>query len=141
MTELTDLEYAVLEKLLAGDDERLMRLRRQLETAIASKREMTGVGFFTTLEVLDPTHRLDERSVELGDVNAEISGLTHGAGFLLFIRNGLLETLEGYTYGDNRWPEKISSFRLRYDAPEPRNLDGLFSPRSLGGFHGKQAPS
>ncbi|SRR6266511_2358771 len=135
MTELTDLERAVLEKLLAGDDQRLAELREQLETTLVSKREMTGVGFFTTLSVLNSTHRLDDRSFELGDVSADITGLTHGAGFVLFIRNGLLDTLEGYTYGDDRWPEKISSFRLRYDAP--RDLEALLSSKPLGGSHGK----
>ena len=136
MSELTDLEYAVLEKLLAGDDQRLAQLRRQLENAIVSKRKMTGVGFFTTLSVLDATARLDERSFELVDVTADITGLTHGAGFVLFIRNGLLDTLEGYTYGEDRWPEKISSFRVRYDAP--RDLEALLSPKRLGELGGSQ---
>jgi hypothetical protein len=121
MTELTDLERAVLEKLVAGDDQRLAELREQLETTLASKREMTGVGFFTTLSVLDPTHRLGDQSLELGGVIAQIPSLTYGAGFLLFIRNGFLNLLEGFVYGDDPWPENISSFEIRYTTRGKQN--------------------
>jgi hypothetical protein len=131
MTELTDLERAVLEKLLAGDDERLAELREQLETTLVSKREMTGVGFFTTLSVLSSTHRLNNRSLELGGVIGEIPTLTYGAGFLLFVRDGFLDVLEGFVYGDEPWPKTISRFELRYTRPGPRDLDALLSPNPL----------
>jgi len=38
----------------------------------------------------------------IGDVHAELAGLSHGAGFVLFIKDGRLDCLEGLTY-DEAW--------------------------------------
>lgn len=53
-------------------------------------------------------------------VVAEIAGLEHGAGFVVFVRGGHLDTLEGYSY-DEPWPEAIHDFQLSYRT-EPRNV-------------------
>ena len=73
---------------------------------------MTGVGFFTDL-VVDPVAPsvLPMRQV-LSGAGAGIDGVRHGAGFLLFVRDGRLATLEGFTY-DEPWPEQVASFRVR----------------------------
>jgi hypothetical protein len=127
MSELTDLERAVLCKLLDGEDENLAALRRQLEIATVESRDMTGVGFYTKLVVRNGSHRLsDRRSAIFGDVIAEIRGLRNGAGFLLFVTEGLLDILEGYST-DEPWPKEITSFKLRYERPGERDLDGLRS--------------
>jgi hypothetical protein len=55
-----------------------------------------------------------------GDVNADLDGLQHGAGFVVFVRGGRLATLEGYSY-DEPWPTEVRSFRLTYQR-EPREL-------------------
>jgi hypothetical protein len=45
------------------------------------------------------------------DVAADIHGLDHGAGFMLFIRDGVLSFLEGVaSTGD--WPEDTHDFRV-----------------------------
>jgi hypothetical protein len=49
--------------------------------------------------------------MEIGDVGAEIAGLQLGAGFLLFIRDGVVSFLEGFTY-DESWPERTDEFRI-----------------------------
>jgi hypothetical protein len=40
-------------------------------------------------------------------VIARMEGLEHGAGFMLFIDDGVLVMLEGYTY-DEPWPQRMS---------------------------------
>jgi hypothetical protein len=50
MTGLTTLEEQVLEMLLRGNDQVLDVLRQQVKDAQVSSREMTGVGFFTSLK-------------------------------------------------------------------------------------------
>jgi hypothetical protein len=45
-------------------------------------------------------------------VVAEVDGLKHGAGFALWIENGMLATLEGFSY-DERWPETVNRYSLR----------------------------
>ena len=109
---LTRLEEEVLELILEGDDPTLGTLREQLAVCRVQDREMTGVGFFTTLAIPASAPRLDN-NVELvfGDVVAEIDGVKEPAGFLTFVEDGALKMLEGFTFGD-RWPERVSTFQL-----------------------------
>jgi hypothetical protein len=117
----TDLEQAVLDKLLAGDNPALDVLRTQAERSRVSNREFTGVGFWTDLEVPEDAPAATPRDLTLGDVYATIHGLEHGAGFQLLIRGGRLSLLEGFTY-DEPWPGEIAAFELAY-IKEPRELE------------------
>ena len=85
-------------------------------------RELTGVGFFTNLAVpaSAPRARLGANEIRLSGVLAEMDGLEHGAGFVLYVDHGVLEMLEGYCY-DEPWPEHTGAFSLSYfdGKPEP----------------------
>ena len=109
---LTRLEKEVLELTLGGDDPFLSTLREQLAVCRVRDRELTGVGFYTCLSIPATAPRL-EATVEspFGDVVAEIEGLKEGAGFLLYVKDGALDMLEGYTFGES-WPEDVTEFRL-----------------------------
>jgi hypothetical protein len=112
---LTALERAVLNALLAGEHPSLEALRAQLRTGCVRKRELTGCGFLTELEVdrrLAPARVLPE--LRLGDVDARIAGLEHGAGFVLLVKEGYLDVLEGYSY-DEPWPALADEFSLSYE--------------------------
>ncbi len=114
MNELTKLEECVLKMLLDGDDEILASLRKQLHSASVTERDLSGVGFFTTLHVAHTdAARATDKSFKFGDVHADISGLECGAGFLLYVRDGVLEMLEAYTY-DEQWPDDTDDFSLSY---------------------------
>lgn len=103
---LLGYEHEVLTMLLAGDHEVLVTLRRQLNVARVALREFTGVGCFTTLRIAASAPRLGARDdFTLGDVHAELVDVEHGAGFVLFVRNGAIDVLEGFVYGDEQWPE------------------------------------
>jgi hypothetical protein len=116
MSELTSFELAVVQKLLDGEGEVLSTLREQVKGITVTKREMTGVGFYTTFSVSDGARRLpDNASFKFGDVTAKILGLNHGAGFLLYVQDGALHMLEAYTY-DESWPEREVTFELSYVA-------------------------
>jgi hypothetical protein len=110
---LTPLEKAVIGALLEKSGEPFDTAREQLEHASVTKREFTGVGFFTEFAIADHASiRRDLPDATLGNVRAELPGLEHGAGFLLFIRGGVVTMLEGYTYVDDQWPERIDEFRV-----------------------------
>jgi hypothetical protein len=112
---LTPLENAVVDALLAKPGESFDTVRQQLAHATVTKREFTGVGFFT--EFVLPEHatvRRDLPDATIGDVGAEFPGLQHGAGFVLFIRGGVVTMLEGYTY-DEPWPTSTDDFRVYRD--------------------------
>jgi hypothetical protein len=100
--------------LLKGQDTTLDILRDQLKASCVAHREHTGAGFYTTFKVPEHLRRVpQDRRFTIGDVVAEITGLNHGAGFVLFVENGVLDFLEGYTY-DEPWPTEIKEYKLQY---------------------------
>jgi hypothetical protein len=110
----SDLERAVVAMLLAGDGHTLKVLRDQFAVSRILKRDVTGVGFFTYFDVPADVPRVPAAdSAQIDDVAATIEGLQHGAGFVLFLRNGALYMLEGYTF-DEPWPSDLGAFSLRY---------------------------
>lgn len=121
MKTLNRLEQAVLNKLLSGEQPILTGLRVQAKKARLVSREFTGVGFFCSFEVpADVPNLATRENFGISDVNASIEGLEHGAGFILFVREGRMITLEGFSY-DEPWPENVTNFKLTYQK-EPRSL-------------------
>lgn len=87
-------------------------VRQQLAHATVSKREFSGVGFSTDFVVpAAAAVRRDLPSMEISDVGAEFPSVQHGAGFVLFIRGGVVSLLEGFTYGEP-WPTDTDEFRV-----------------------------
>jgi hypothetical protein len=123
MQELTPLERSVLDAALAGPGRTLESLRHQLENCRVRGREFTGVGFYTDLTPDDSkrVHEIREADLRITDVWADIESLEHGAGFLLFVKDGLLQMLEGFTY-DEPWPDEVKTFSVQYADAAARNL-------------------
>jgi hypothetical protein len=125
MSDLTHFERAVMHKLLAGEDEILAILRDQLTLASVNERQMTGAGFFTRFTVPKAARLLPiNRPLKIGDVKAKMPELDYGAGFLLYIENGLLHMLEGYSF-EEPWPERVSTFELSYVPRSERDMADL----------------
>lgn len=107
---LHPLERQVLDRLLALTDKDLSScdldiLRRQFETAIILSRKITGHGFYTEFHIPDGVMRLsNNRTLWFGTAYADLPGLNHGAGFHLYIKDGAVDTLEGFCF-DEHWPD------------------------------------
>jgi hypothetical protein len=115
MPILTELERRVLGLFLEGDTVTLHVLRAQLETAELSRLEWTGVGFFTHFSVSSTTERLTYRKrFVLSEVLGSTAEDSAAAGFLLFVEDGELRMLEGYTYGNDPWPEREDTLAVAY---------------------------
>ena len=72
----------------------------------------SGVGFFTRFTI--PTDAPVTRGLAdtvIQDAAADISGLEHGASFMLFIRDGVLSMLEGVA-STGEWPKDTHDFRV-----------------------------
>jgi len=124
--DLNALEQRVMEMLLAGDDPVLRILRQQFHSANVVARELSGVGFFTKFSVPPAIQRVKERKLShLGDVKAEIEGLEYGADFVLHIRNGAIDCLEGSTC-EGAWPESVQNFHISYIDGDERDLTALW---------------
>jgi hypothetical protein len=124
--QLTTLEADVIDKLLAGDSPVLECLRHQWANANVSRRELSGAGFYVyfALETLSVPKATNAASLRLGDVEATIEGLQNGAGFVLFVTDGYLDFLEGYSY-EEPWPDQIRNFSVRYVTAGERDLRAL----------------
>jgi hypothetical protein len=109
--ELSRLERDVLATILAPKHPVMNALRAQVERCRVRDREVTGVGFWTQLDIpadAEPAPVKPGR-MSLGDVVASIDGLEHGAGFVLFIEDGVLQMLEGFSY-DEPWLDVLAAY-------------------------------
>lgn len=126
---LTKFEGEILNWLLAGEEPVLNALRRQFTRATVLYKVFTGHGIYINFHLpsdVIPLHkefRVKPRFC-FGDVEASIPSLEYGAHFLLWVEDGLLASLEGFTY-DESYPQEISSYQLRYLSEEGRDWNYL----------------
>ena len=121
MLDIEPIERRVMKMLLAGEHPTLETLRKQFDRSSVAEREYTGVGFFTSFKVRDCLPRIQPpRRIVIDDVCADVDGLECGCGFILFVDDGLLGTLECHLWGDDALPENASYTRLFYiHQPDP----------------------
>jgi hypothetical protein len=101
MSEFTDLERAVLHAIFAGMPEIQDALEQQFRGAKVVQRKNSGAGFFTTMAVPESVPAVLTPSPLNTDVHANVAGLDRGMGFLVFVEDGRLETLEGFAYEES----------------------------------------
>ncbi|KLU63530.1 hypothetical protein CEB3_c01070 [Peptococcaceae bacterium CEB3] len=125
--QFEQFEEDVIEKLLDGDNDFLLILRKQYENAV-KRRDFTGVGFYTNFEVPSSIPKLEGTlTFKIGDVDCQMSELKYGIGFVLFVKNGSISVLEGYTNGNEQWPEAITDYSFSYSSGEKRDIEKLKS--------------
>ena len=110
-------EKAVMEKLLEKETSINKVLREQYKNASVVSRKFTGVGFFTDFNVpknIPPV--MEPVAYGYGNVSCIINGIEN-CGFVLFIKEGVMICLEGYTFMD-KWPEVITSYHLEESNPK-----------------------
>ncbi len=104
--KLSPLEREIIEAILKcqKDIQVCEQLYKQYKVASVKKRIFTGVGFYTEFIINEKNLAIESNvQMQLGSVYATIEGLECGAGFVLFVENGFIATLEGYSY-DEQWP-------------------------------------
>ena len=111
MTGLTKLERDVLQNSLIGEHALLTLLRMQIIFVIVKIRTLSGVGFWTDLDLPDHVERCNNRSIfRLGCIG-RIEGLENPIGFIVLVEDGALSQIEGYTHAED-WPEKEFKYEL-----------------------------
>jgi hypothetical protein len=117
-----DLDSKIMKMLLEGDDPVLHTLRQQFDVASPIDRKMSGVGFFLTFHVPADAPRLSSSgSFTFGDVGGRLEDQQEDVVFLLHIKDGTINFLEGATYG-NSWPEQANVINLSYIGRSQNNL-------------------
>ena len=112
---LTPLEADVLRLLIQAHPDQGRALEAQLAVAVIASRRQTGVGFFLNFSV-GAAPPIDPPNCELNDVYAEVPGLEASIGFLLFVRKGKIDFLEGHTHGE-AWPDRLSDYSIAIRSP------------------------
>jgi hypothetical protein len=112
----TWLEKTVMTELTAGEDDISRVLCEQVRRCVVVRREYTGCGFFTHVSVSADVERINDTREQFAfaDLNAEIPELEHGAGFVLWVKRGAIDCLEGFTYDDtydDNWPKQVTGFK------------------------------
>ena len=98
MRGLWPIERSVLEAAAHDYPASSDALREQIAAAQVTNFENTGAGFFSTFEIARKARPLPDQSTP--DVGTgSVANIPHGMGFLVFLRDGYLSTIEGYTYG------------------------------------------
>jgi len=97
----TPLERAVLRAIYEKESVDRCALEAQLSTATVIQRENTGAGFYTQIAVQrDSVSSIGGERLRSGPM-VTVEGLEHGMGFVLWLKDGLADCLEGYCYGES----------------------------------------
>ncbi|WP_136479695.1 hypothetical protein EPD62_002195 [Acetivibrio thermocellus] len=124
--EHVEFEKKLMKMLLSGDDEVLNKLRKQYEVAKIASREFSDAGFYTSFLVENRNDLcIKNKSFHIGDVDGNIDGIEGAVGFVLYVKNGYITLLEGYTNAVDTWPKSYDEIVLSYDSGEIRNIENL----------------
>ena len=110
-------------------DESKEILYKQCEAAESKDRNITGAGFFVDFNIPDNAPRLSEKkNCHLNSVSAEINGVQNAVGFILFIKGGLIQHLEGFTQTLPQWSpyegEPYKLMRIVWTETSPTSKTG-----------------
>lgn len=106
----------ILDLLLDGDPAG-KALRRQVDYLTDTEYDYTGVGLFVTFQTSDGIEncKYDEDKVILDGVVLTSTELGIGASATVFVRNGVIATLEIWSY-DGEYPKKeLSNYTLKQE--------------------------
>ena len=115
-----DFEKKLMLMLLAGNNFTLSELRFQYENSQVKFREFTGVGFFTHFSTKSEIKPLAKRNFEFGDICGDLGGTKCAMGFFLFVRDGYLDWIEGFTFSIDEWPDNYFGVDLYYVDDNPK---------------------
>jgi hypothetical protein len=100
MKSLSRLEHAVLRAIASQYSGHDVAMDAQHSSAWVTNRRNTGAGFYTTFAV-DPSARLLPLGSPVGDAFATVPNLAYGIGFILWLKDGYLNELEGFSFGED----------------------------------------
>jgi hypothetical protein len=73
-------------------------IKQHIKTAQVTDFENTLAGFFSTLSVPKDTLQLPDKSPLTGGYG-RVGGIKNGMGFVVFLEDGRVSLIEGFTYG------------------------------------------
>lgn len=118
LKQLSPAEFRIIQSMIVNQYGARSPFMQQLASAQVEHRRFTGVGVF--VDLLIPENDgicVDELNDEISeDYRTRLDSPCDLVGFTLFIRKGRLSFLEGYTFGDMRWPDELMENWVVLDA-------------------------
>ena len=104
---INEFEKIIITDIIGQYPEYKAKLQAQFEQAVVQKREFSQYGFSTYYTVTAEEETLgDSVNIQLGKCQWNINGLQNGSDYILWIKNGLISSLEGFSY-EEPWPNEI----------------------------------
>lgn len=111
------IEFQIVRSLIMKEYGPKSPFLDQLAAVQRTPQQMTGKGFYLDLLLPQSTKAIDKQNAELSvDCRTSLGEPYDLVGFTLFIRDGLLSFLEGYTFGPFPWPAEPMEEWLILDA-------------------------
>ena len=107
----------VMNLLLNGQSEVLEVLRNQYAYSKIDEIKLTGKGFIVNFKLSSesiPVCNNAKQDFAFGDVDGIIDGTVSAVGFILFVRNGYISTLEGYANIPGSWVKVDNNTSVGY---------------------------
>jgi hypothetical protein len=113
--EQLEFEKLCMDMILKGDNAVLEGLRAQYLNSVFYEREFTGAGFYTRYKInVEIPAVASGKTFQITDVFGNVGDIKNAIGLILFIKDGYLSMLEGYTI-DSVWPQDYSKVTLLYN--------------------------
>lgn len=120
MPDFTKLELAAAQAISRQFPADADALLAQLNSAVVTSREFTGVGFFTEFDVDRSLPPIASRKNPIGWVTSQVGPDRYELEFMIFAREGYAVMIEaysfGYGYGD------LDLLTAAFTPPTPRDL-------------------
>jgi hypothetical protein len=114
MNPATEIEEAIIRRMLSDSALKPVRSTVDFSSVMVLDREFTGAGFLTEFSRKQELKLFpDGFSLRWGKVGARLNASKVETGYLVYIDDGFITSVEGYTYGD-AWPTTIDQIEL-YD--------------------------
>lgn len=109
LSDLPSLEREAIDLLLEGEDATMQALRGQLASVVGVERTETGAGVYVIFTLVADVERApNAMTFHIADVVGVSSTCNDEVEFILFVKEGLIEYLEAYTYSDS-YPSYLES--------------------------------
>lgn len=116
MHRLSSPELRILRSILIKEFGQAAPLLERIGSLEFDNRHMTGTGYYVHFTNAEQLPCIDGLNAELSkDLRTTMREPADLVAFTLFIRDGMLSSFEGYTFGDVRWPAEPMEDWLVFD--------------------------
>jgi len=109
---LTPLERAAIAAILAERPGFEDAIAAQLNSLTKLERENSGGGFYVYFEVAKEAKTVGCASPLGKQTSANVEGLKHGLGLMLWFKNGRVDALEGFSFGEDTTDINLATARF-----------------------------